>query len=67
MVVCINVAVEILEQAAYAFNRIFLFSLLMGDKPEDAFKRGVANVSAADELNSKACCCNHSHVKDCLW
>ncbi len=57
MVVCINISVGVLEQAAYAFNRLFLFSLLMGKKPEDAFKVGIANVSSADELNCRVCCC----------
>jgi len=67
VVVCINISVGVLEQAAYAFNRLFLFSLLMGKKPYEAFERGVANVSSANEINCTVCCCSHTHARDCLW
>jgi len=57
VVVSIHTSVRILEKAAYAFNRIFLFSLLEGMKPGEAFKVGIGNVSSANQESRKICCC----------
>jgi hypothetical protein len=43
--------------AAYAFNRIFLFSLLEGMKTGEAFNMGIGNVSSANQESRKICCC----------
>lgn len=56
-VVGIHTSVEILEIAAFAFNRIFLFSLLEGMKTGEAFNMGIGNVSSANQESRKICCC----------
>jgi hypothetical protein len=66
-VVAINSREPVLEKAAITFNEIFLQRLLEHNKVIDAYEHAIGAVGAMVGTDSKSCCCDHDHKKDCLW
>lgn len=66
-IIAINAREAVAQWATMQFNPKFIESLIDGKTVLNAFQAAQRKLNMAKAADNKICCCEHSHVEDCLF